>query len=59
MTAGAKPIKESRNVTTLTAKKMVHRPIPNCLFFFLKSVTTYRKHATIVVHIELDSLMSF
>lgn len=40
VTAGAKPIKESRNVTTLTARKMVHSPIPNCLFFFLKSVTT-------------------
>lgn len=40
-TAGATCTSESRKVTKATTKKIVMTPMMNCLYFFLKSLTTY------------------
>ena len=40
VTEGARLIRESRKVTTLTDRKIVQIPIANCLFFFLRSFIT-------------------
>ena len=53
MTEGARLIKESKYVTTLTVKKIVEIPIANYLFFFLKSLITYWQQVIIIAITEL------